>query len=157
MKKMFFLLTTLVILVACDSDIKPTIAEGGGKIDCTEGYQIQGSNELGTPIDSYYICILFERKAGNTFDEALSSIKDNLDVWTQLVIDDKKSTGMYDTEKWEIRQVVRNVKNAPYDKFVYTSIELYMFSKLYGAYVVIEQYCVIDSEGNIYNYVYPED
>lgn len=154
MKKTLFLLTALVILVACD--IKPTIAESG-KIDCTEGYQIQGSNELGAPVDSYYICILFERKAGNTFDEALSSIKDNLDLWTQLVIDDKKSTGMYDTEKWEIRQVVRNVKNAPNDKLVYTSIELYMFSKLYGAYVILGQYCVIDSEGNIYDYVYPED
>lgn len=153
MKKILFLLTALVILVACD--IKPTIAESG-KIDCTEGYQIQQSNELGAPVDSY-ICILFERKAGNTFDEALNSIRDNLDMWAQFVIDDKKSTGMYDTEKWEIRQVICNVKNAPDDKLVYTSIELYMFSKLYGAYIVLDKYRVIDSEGNIYNYVIPND
>ena len=78
-------------------------------------------------------------------------------MWAQFVIDDKKSTGMYDTEKWEIRQVICNVKNAPDDKLVYTSIELYMFSKLYGAYIVLDKYRVIDSEGNIYNYVIPND
>ncbi len=60
MKKILFLLTALVILVACD--IKPTIAESG-KIDCTEGYQIQQSNELGEHLlTRIYVSYLNEKQ-----------------------------------------------------------------------------------------------
>lgn len=66
------------------------------------------------------------------------------------MVNDEKSGGNYDSERWELRQVVRQVKNSPDDKLVYTSIELYMFSIVYNTYTIVYQFPVIDSEGNIY-------
>ena len=125
-------------------------------IDSNECYQLQGYNELGKPVNAYE-CIMFERNAGRTFDEAFTNIKTDLDLLVKRMVNDEKGGGNYDAEKWEIRNVVRQVKNSPNDKLVYTSIELYMFSIVYKAYIVVYQFCVIDSEGNIYKIVSEDD
>ena len=127
-------------------------ADSDTEIDSTECYLLQEFNDLGEPIDSY-LCMFFEEKVGHTFDEAFESMKPELDALVQRMVEDEKEVSMYDAERWELRQVVRNVKNAPNDKLVYTSIELYMFSKIYNAYIILYQYCVIDSEGNIYHMI----
>lgn len=127
-------------------------ADSDTEIDSTECYLLQMYNTLGEPIDSY-LCMFFEEKVGHTFDEAFESMKTELDALVQRMVENEKEVSMYDAERWELRQVVRNVKNAPNDKLVYTSIELYMFSKIYNAYIILYQYCVIDSEGNIYHMI----
>ena len=127
-------------------------ADNDTDIDSTECYMLQEYNELGEPVDSY-LCMVFKRKAGHTFDEAFEDIKPELDVLVQRMVEEERKESMYDAEKWELRQVVRNVKNAPNDKLVYTSIELYMYSRIYNAYIVLYRFCVIDSEGNIYHMI----
>lgn len=122
------------------------------KIDPNECYMLQEFNELGEPVDSYK-CIVFEKNAGRTFKEAFNSIKSDLDALVNRNISDEKDGGNYDTSQWEVRQIIRNVKNSPDEKLVYTSIELYMFSIVYNSYTIVHQYCVIDSEGNIYQIV----
>ena len=178
MKEIIICLTMLGLFVACEKNViddnhtksndvdttsTPTVendsvniteADSGTKIDSTECYMLQACNELGESVDAYE-CITFERNAGHTFDEAYASIKTDLDLLVARMVNDEKGGGNYDAEKWEIRQVVRQVKNSPNDKLVYTSIELYMFSVIYNAYTVVYQYCVIDSEGNIYQIAGP--
>ena len=111
---------------------------------------------MGEPVESYE-CIVFERKGGHTFEEAFASIKTDLDLLVARMVSDEEGGGNYDAEKWEIRQVVRQIKNAPNDRLIYTSIELYMFSLVYNAYTVVYQFWVIDSEGNIYQIVGPSE
>ena len=121
-----------------------------------ECYMLQECNVLGDSVDSY-ICMLFERNAGRTFDEAFASIKSDVDLLVERRVNDEKGGSNYDADKWELRQVVRNVKNAPNKDLVYTSIELYMFSRIYNAYTLVYPLCIIDSEGNIYHLEFPED
>ena len=115
---------------------------------------LQEFNELGEPVESYQ-CIVFEKNAGCNFEEAFESIKPEIDALVTRNVSDEKDGGNYDASKWELRQFVRNVKNTPDEKLVYTSIELYMFSVVYNAYTIVYQYCVIDSGGNIYRIVGP--
>jgi hypothetical protein len=122
------------------------------KIDPNECYMLQEFNELGEPVDSYK-CIVFEKNAGRTFKDAFNSIKSDLDALVNRNISEEKDGGNYDTSQWEVRQIIRNVKNSPDEKLVYTSIELYIFSIVYNSYTIVHQYCVIDSEGNIYQIV----
>lgn len=145
-------------LIACNNNDVDNITSpnGGTKIDSTECYMLQECNELGEPVDAYK-CIVFERNAGRTFDEAFASIKTDLDLLVARMVNDEKEGENYDADQWEIRQVVRQVKNSPNDKLVYTSIELYMFSVVYNAYTIVYQFWVLDSEGNIYQLVSPAD
>ena len=113
---------------------------------------LQEFNELGEPVESYR-CIVFEKNAGGTYEDAFNSIKSDLDALVNRNINEEKDGGNYDTSLWEVRQVVRNVKNSPDEILVYTSIELYIFSIVYNSYTIVHQYCVIDSEGNIYQIV----
>jgi hypothetical protein len=113
---------------------------------------LQEFNELGEPVESYR-CIVFEKNAGRTYEDAFNSIKSDLDALVNRNISDEKDGGNYDTSQWEVRQIIRNVKNSPDEKLVYTSIELYIFSIVYNSYTIVHQYCVIDSEGNIYQIV----
>ena len=142
--------------VMTNDDEKAEEAEGDTKIDNTECYLLQECNELGEPVESYE-CIVFERKGGHTFEEAFASIKTDLDLLVARMVSDEEGGGNYDAEKWEIRQVVRQIKNAPNDRLIYTAIELYMFSLVYNAYTVVYQFWVIDSEGNIYQIVGPSE
>ncbi len=119
------------------------------KIEAGKCYLLQEYNEFGEPVESYG-CIVFERNGGHTFEEAFMGIKTDLDMLAARMVNDEKSGGNYDSERWELRQVVRQVKNSPDDKLVYTSIELYMFSIVYNTYTIVYQFPVIDSEGNIY-------
>ena len=156
MKKSILFLTMLGLLIACDNNnIIDTDGDSRTKIDSTECYMLQECNELGEPVDAYDLCLRFERNAGQTFDEAYASIKTDLDLLVARMVNDEKGGGNYDDEKWEVRQVIRQVKNVPNDKLVYTSVELYMFSVVYKAYTIVYQFCVIDSEGNIYQIVGP--
>ena len=136
--------------VGCEPKLGPDVPTV--KIDPNECYMLQEFNELGEPVDSYK-CIVFEKNAGRTFKDAFNSIKSDLDALVNRTISEEKDGGNYDANLWEVRQVVRNVKNSPDETLVYTSIELYMFSIVYNAYTIVHQYCVIDSEGNIYQIV----
>ena len=147
MKKSILFLMILGIFVACDNN-----GAINNKIDPNECYMLQEFNELGEPVDSYK-CIVFEKNAGRTFKDAFNSIKSDLDALVNRNISDEKDGGNYDTSQWEVRQIIRNVKNSPDEKLVYTSIELYIFSIVYNSYTIVHQYCVIDSEGNIYQIV----
>ena len=147
MKKSIVFLMILGIFVACDNN-----GAINNKIDPNECYMLQEFNELGEPVDSYK-CIVFEKNAGRTFKDAFNSIKPDLDELVNRNISDEIDGGNYDASQWELRQIIRNVKNSPDEKLVYTSIELYMFSIVYNSYTIVHQYCVIDSEGNIYQIV----
>ena len=159
MKKSILFLMILGIFVACDNNnvinnnsndnISDTTSNSNVKIDPNECYMLQEFNELGEPVESYG-CIVFEKNAGYTFEDAFNSIKSDLDALVNRNVGDEKDNGNYDANQWELRQIARIVKNSPDEKLVYTSIELYMFSIVYDAYTVVHQYCVIDSEGNIY-------
>ena len=152
----------LGIFVACDNNnvinnnsndsTSDTTSNSNVKIDPNECYMLQEFNELGEPVDSYK-CIVFEKNAGRTFKDAFNSIKPDLDALVNRNISDEIDGGNYDASQWELRQITRNVKNSPDEKLVYTSIELYMFSIVYNSYTIVHQYCVIDSEGNIYQIV----
>lgn len=152
----------LGIFIACDNNnvinnnsndsTSDTTSNSNVKIDPNECYMLQEFNELGEPVDSYK-CIVFEKNAGRTFKDAFNSIKPDLDALVNRNISDEIDGGNYDASQWELRQIIRNVKNSPDEKLVYTSIELYMFSIVYNAYTIVHQYCVIDSEGNIYQIV----
>ena len=152
----------LGIFIACDNNnvinnnsndgTKDTTSNSNVKIDPNECYMLQEFNELGEPVDSYK-CIVFEKNAGRTFKDAFNSIKPDLDALVNRNISDEIDGGNYDASQWELRQIIRNVKNSPDEKLVYTSIELYMFSIVYNSYTIVHQYCVIDSEGNIYQIV----
>lgn len=144
MKKSVLFLMILGIFVACDNN-----GAINNKIDPNECYMLQEFNELGEPVESYR-CIVFEKNAGGTYEDAFNSIKSDLDALVNRNINEEKDGGNYDTSLWEVRQVVRNVKNSPDEILVYTSIELYMFSIVYNTYIIVQQYCVIDSKGNIY-------
>lgn len=122
------------------------------EIDPNECYMLQEFNELGEPVESYR-CIVFEKNAGRTYEDAFNSIKSDLETLVNRNVSDEKNGGNYDANLWELRQVVRNVKNSPDEILVYTSIELYMFSIVYNTYIILQQYCVIDSKGNIYQIV----
>ena len=162
MKKSILFLMILGIFIACDNNnvinnnyndsTKDTTSNSNVKIDPNECYMLQEFNELGEPVDSYK-CIVFEKNAGRTFKDAFNSIKPDLDALVNRNISDEIDGGNYDASQWELRQIIRNVKNSPDEKLVYTSIELYMFSIVYNAYTIVHQYCVIDSEGNIYQIV----
>ena len=147
MKKNVLFLMILGIFVACDNN-----GAINNKIDPNECYMLQEFNELGEPVESYR-CIVFEKNAGRTYEDAFNSIKSDLDALVNRNINEEKDGGNYDTSLWEVRQIIRNVKNSPDEKLVYTSIELYMFSIVYNSYTIVHQYCVIDSEGNIYQIV----
>lgn len=134
-----------------DNTIEP---DRGIEIDPNECYMLQEFNELGEPVESYQ-CIVFEKNAGRNFEEAFESIKPEIDALLTRNVNDEKDGGNYDASKWELRQIVRNVKNSPDEKLVYTSIELYMFSIVYNTFTIVYQYYVIDSEGNIYQIVGP--
>lgn len=149
MKKSVVFLLILGLFVACNNQVT-------NKIDSNKCYMLQGCNVLGEPIESY-ACMMFERNAGRTFDEAFASVKPDLDLLAARIVDDEKGSSNYDADKWEIRQIVRKVKNAPDGNLTYTSIELYMFSKLYDAYTMVYPFCIIDSEGNLYHLDLPED
>ena len=162
MKKSILFLMILGIFIACDNNnvinnnsndgTKDTTSYSNVKIDPNECYMLQEFNELGEPVDSY-ICIVFEKNAGCTYEDAFNSIKSDLDALVNRNISEEKDGGNYDASQWELRQIIRNVKNSPDEKLVYTSIELYMFSIVYNSYTIVHQYCVIDSEGNIYQIV----
>ena len=162
MKKSILFLMILGIFVACDNNnvinnnsndsTSDTTSDSNVKIDPNECYMLQEFNELGEPVDSYK-CIVFEKNAGRTFKDAFNSIKPDLDELVNRNISDEIDGGNYDASQWELRQIIRNIKNSPDEKLVYTSIELYMFSIVYNAYTIVHQYCVIDSEGNIYQIV----
>lgn len=162
MKKSILFLMILGIFIACDNNnvinnnsndgTKDTTSNSNVKIDPNECYMLQEFNELGEPVDSYK-CIVFEKNAGRTFKDAFNSIKPDLDALVNRNISDEIDGGNYDASQWELRQIIRNVKNSPDEKLVYTSIELYMFSIVYNSYTIVHQYCVIDSEGNIYQIV----
>mgnify|MGYP003304714968 FL=1 len=147
MKKSVLFLMILGIFVACDNN-----GAINNKIDPNECYMLQEFNELGEPVESYR-CIVFEKNAGRTYEDAFNSIKSDLDALVNRNINEEKDGGNYDANLWELRQIIRNVKNSPDDKLVYTSIELYMFSIVYNTYIIVQQYCVIDSKGNIYQIV----
>ena len=162
MKKSILFLMILGIFIACDNNnvinnnsndgTKDTTSNSNVKIDPNECYMLQEFNELGEPVDSYK-CIVFEKNAGRTFKDAFNSIKPDLDALVNRNISDEIDGGNYDASQWELRQIIRNVKNSPDEKLVYTSIELYIFSIVYNSYTIVHQYCVIDSEGNIYQIV----
>ena len=162
MKKSILFLMILGIFVACDNNnvinnnsndsTSDTTSNSNVKIDPNECYMLQEFNELGEPVDSYK-CIVFEKNARRTFKDAFNSIKSDLDALVNRNVSDEIDGGNYDASQWELRQIIRNVKNSPDEKLVYTSIELYMFSIVYNAYTIVHQYCVIDSEGNIYQIV----
>ena len=162
MKKSILFLMILGIFIACDNNnvinnnsndgTKDTTSNSNVKIDPNECYMLQEFNELGEPVDSYK-CIVFEKNAGRTFKDAFNSIKPDLDALVNRNISDEIDGGNYDASQWEVRQIIRNVKNSPDEKLVYTSIELYIFSIVYNSYTIVHQYCVIDSEGNIYQIV----
>ena len=162
MKKSILFLMILGIFIACgnknvinnnyNDSTKDTTSNSNVKIDPNECYMLQEFNELGEPVDSYK-CIVFEKNAGRTFKDAFNSIKPDLDALVNRNISDEIDGGNYDASQWELRQIIRNVKNSPDEKLVYTSIELYMFSIVYNSYTIVHQYCVIDSEGNIYQIV----
>ena len=162
MKKSILFLMILGIFIACDNknvinnnyndSTKDTTSNSNVKIDPNECYMLQEFDELGEPVESY-ICIVFEKNAGRTYEDAFNSIKSDLDALVNRNISDEIDGGNYDASQWELRQIIRNVKNSPDEKLVYTSIELYMFSIVYNSYTIVHQYCVIDSEGNIYQIV----
>lgn len=135
-------------------------ADSGTVINPEECYWIQATNDLGEPVDMYE-CILFEKKAGRTFEEAFEVMcKEGIDELVRRQIEDEKKAaadgyGNYNPEQWELRQVQRIVRNTPNEKLVFTSIELYMFSKVYQTFTIVYSYCVIDSEGNVYLYTGP--
>ena len=124
-------------------------ADNGTVVDPSECYLIQIFNELGEPVDAYD-CMTFDKKVGNTFEEAFATVKPELDELVQRMVNDEKDGANFDASKWELRQVVRDVKNSPNEDLAYTSIELYMFSKVFKAYTIVYQFFVIDSEGNLY-------
>ena len=115
----------LGIFVACDNN-----GAINNKIDPNECYMLQEFNESGEPVESY-ICIVFEKNAGRTYEDAFNSIKSVLETLVNRNISEEKDGGNYDTSLWEVRQIIRNVKNSPDEKLVYTSIELYIFSIVY--------------------------
>lgn len=125
-------------------------------IDSSECYMLQEWNELGEPVKSYG-CMRFDHNAGSTFAAAYAGIKSEIESLANQYINDEIKSGNSNADKWELRQVIRNVTNSPNDKLIYTSIELYMYSSIWGAYTIVNQYCVIDSEGNIYNVITPDD
>ena len=155
MKKNVLFLMILGLLVACSQN-EVTESNNGTQIDPSECYWIQSYNELGEPVDAYD-GMTFEKKAGNSFDEAFTAVKPELDPLVRRTVEDGKDGANYDAEKWELRQIVRNVKNSPNERLVYTSIELYMFNKVYKAYTIVYQFMVIDSEGNLYQITLPDD
>lgn len=125
-------------------------------IDSSECYVLQEWNELGEPVNSYG-CMRFDRNAGYTFADAYASIKTEIDsLVSKDIIEEKKSGNSY-ADKWELRQIIRDVTNSPNEKLVYKSLELYMYSNIWCAYVIVSQYCIIDSEGNIYYFITPTD
>lgn len=163
MKKNILFLMVLGLFVACGKNVpnvnnegENTEADKGTVIDPSECYRIQTFNELGEPVDAYD-CMTFDKKAGNTFEEALATMKPELDELVQRMVNDEKDDANYDAEKWELRQIVRDVQNSPNESLVYTSIELYMFSKVFGAYTIVYQFFVIDSEGNLYQIAEGDD
>lgn len=149
MKKNILFLMLLGLFVACVNRNVPNENDKGTVIDPSECYLIQTFNELGEPVEAYD-CMTFDKKAGYTFEEAFTAIKPELDELVQRMVNDEKDGANYDAEKWELRQIVRDVKNSPNESLVYTSIELYMFSKVFRAYTIVYQFLVIDSEGNLY-------
>lgn len=148
------------MFIACDNNkaaSEPVIEpDGATNIESDECYLIQECNELGEPVEAYN-CMIFEKNAGRTFDEAYASIKTDLDLLVARMVNDEKGGGNFDANQWELRLVNRQVKNSPNDQLVYTSIELYMYSFVYKAYTIVYQYWVIDSEGNIYQVAIPAD
>lgn len=166
MKKNILFLMFLGLFVACGNKNVPNDtnkndgdnaeADKGTVIDPSECYWIQTFNELGEPVEAYD-CMTFDQKSGNTFEEALAAIKPELDELVRRMVNDEKDGGNYDAEKWELRQIVRDVQNSPNESLVYTSIELYMFSKVFGAYTIVYQFFVIDSEGNLYQIAEGDD
>lgn len=180
MKRMFIYLHVLGILCACktpniedihlnkyEEDTTRIIADNDSliqnndssvrtQIDSSECYMLQEWNELGEPVNSYG-CMRFDRNAGYTFADAYTSIKTEIDsLVNKNIIEEKRSGNSY-ADKWELRQVIRDVTNSPNEKLVYKSLELYMYSNIWCAYIIVSQYCIIDSEGNIYYFITPAD
>ena len=125
MKKSVLFLMILGIFVACDNN-----GAINNKIDPNECYMLQEFNELGEPVESYR-CIVFEKNAGRTYEDAFNSIKSDLDALVNRNINEEKDGGNYDTSLWEVRQIIRNVKNSPDKKLV-----LYFYRTLYILYCV---------------------
>ena len=150
------LLGIIFVFAACETNFRPNGADNRTQIDSSECYMLQEWNELGEPVKSYG-CIRFDHNAGSTFAEAYAGIKSEIESLANQYINDEIKSGNSNADKWELRQVIRNVTNSPNDKLIYTSIELYMYSSIWGAYTIVNQYCVIDSEGNIYYVITPDD
>lgn len=148
MKKILYLALALVsvVLMGCDTTVT----------NQPKYYMIQCCNEYGESIDYYWPMTLY-KKVGNTFEEAYESIENQINGYLQAIVDSEKGCSIYDTERWELRQVVRKVQNSPDEKLIYTSLELYMFSYVYNAYIIRYKFFVIDSEGNIYKRIEPLD
>ncbi|MBR3566336.1 MAG: hypothetical protein IKN91_08440 [Paludibacteraceae bacterium] len=165
MKKSILFITMLWLFIACEKQnvinenrTTPTPIEKDREteIDSSECYMLQSFNELGKSIDQYD-CIVFQKNAGRTFEEAFNNMKPELDALVNRDVDEEKKGANYDATKWELRKIERLVKNSPNEKLIYTSIELYMHSLVYNAYTIVRQYIVIDSEGNVYQIVGPVD
>ena len=150
------LLGIIFVFAACETNFRPNGADNRTPIDSSECYMLQEWNELGEPVKSYG-CMRFDHNAGSTFAEAYAGIKSEIESLANQYINDEIKSGNSNADKWELRQVIRNVTNSPNDKLIYTSIELYMYSSIWGAYTIVNQYCVIDSEGNIYYVITPDD
>ena len=80
MKKSVLFLMILGIFVACDNN-----GAINNKIDPNECYMLQEFNELGEPVESYR-CIVFEKNAGRTYEDAFNSIKSDLDALVNRTI-----------------------------------------------------------------------
>ena len=150
------LLGIIFVFAACETNFRPNGADNRTPIDSSECYMLQEWNELGEPVKSYG-CMRFDHNAGSTFAETYAGIKSEIESLANQYINDEIKSGNSNADKWELRQVIRNVTNSPNDKLIYTSIELYMYSSIWGAYTIVNQYCVIDSEGNIYYVITPDD
>ena len=84
MKKSVLFLMILGIFVACDNN-----GAINNKIDPNECYMLQEFNELGEPVESYR-CIVFEKNAGCTYEDAFNSIKS--DLKTIFIVSELKIT-----------------------------------------------------------------
>lgn len=145
-----------ILEVKSQTNNNPNGPDNRTPIDSSECYMLQEWNELGEPVKSYG-CMRFDRNAGYTFADAYASIKTEIDsLVSKDIIEEKKSGNSY-ADKWELRQIIRDVTNSPNEKLVYKSLELYMYSNIWCAYVIVSQYCIIDSEGNIYYFITPTD
>ena len=117
-------------------------------------YQIQETNELGDLIESD-TCMIFDKNIGSSFDEALKKIKPDLEIRIRQLIENEKSGSNYDADKIITRQQHRPVKNSPNEELEFIVIEIYMYSFVYKDYILIDEFCVIDSKGNLYHIVGP--